>query len=133
MNEGELVARAQYVGEYQIFTDAVHAYCDYVCPSGEVVKVIQGLGSHNDAAARVIQWSVVDSTAGHDGVIEPGCAAVAASVEWPLYNNLVSYPECIVLHAGITLRCNVISLAGGKTVTIKLLLEHIKGINTYAG
>jgi hypothetical protein len=111
--------------ELSVQTDAAHVYCDHVVALGVAEKVLWAAGSHNDVAARDCGFYLIDAIKGTTTALDTAVAR-AASVLHQLYEG-VKVPECLVLRYGHTLRFYIPALAGGKTATLAMYIEKIKG------
>lgn len=103
-------------------------HVDYAIPAGVTAKIIQASASHDDVAARTLEYKIA-----HSGgeFLCGGGTSCGAGTPHCLYAPPNPMPEPYLLRYGHTLRVYAWSLAAGKIVTIYIALEIIGGDDTY--
>lgn len=111
--------------ELSVETDAAHTYCDHTVALGVAEKILWAAGSHNDVAARDCQFVLIDAIKGTNSALEAVTSRAAGALH-QIYDG-VKAPECLILRYGHTLRLYIPALGGGKTATLAMFIEKIKG------
>lgn len=118
-----------------LVTDAggAAAYVDHTVGSGVTERIVAAWGKHDDVAARDCRFGLIDSISGVSTDMSD-VTSKAGGTYLHLYDS-VKCPEDIILREGHILRFNVASLdhAGGKRATMYLLVERLKGQDSYGG
>jgi hypothetical protein len=107
------------------------AYVDHTVATGITERIVAAWGTHNDVAARDCRFGLIDSVSGVAQDMSDATSK-AGGTYLHLY-DLAKCPENIILREGHVLRFNVASLdhAGGKRATMYLIVERLKGQDSY--
>jgi len=101
--------------------------CTVRPPAGEVWDIYSGWASHDDAAGLTVEWFIYDT-------IGPILASIyiGATVPQRLYQYVV-VPAPFRINRECYLGFRVTGMAGAKTITVRLMVERITGVQTWTG